>query len=39
MFGVSWVDGMAIGAALAPTDAAAVALLLHRARVAVPEPG
>ena len=36
MFGVSWLDGMAIGAALAPTDAAAVALLLHRARVAVP---
>jgi cell volume regulation protein A len=35
MFGVSWVDGMAIGAALAPTDAAAVALLLHRAKVGV----
>ncbi len=35
MFGVSWVDGMAIGAALAPTDAAAVALLLHRAKIGI----
>ena len=35
MFGVSWVGGLSIGAALAPTDAAAVAMLLHRARVGV----
>ena len=35
MFGVPWVDGLAIGAALAPTDAAAVAMLLHRARVGI----
>lgn len=35
MFGVSWVGGLSIGAALALTDAAAVALLLHRARVGV----
>jgi cell volume regulation protein A len=35
MFGVPWVNGMAIGAALAPTDAAAVALLLHRAKIGI----
>jgi cell volume regulation protein A len=35
MFGVPWVDGMAIGAVLAPTDAAAVALLLHRAKIGI----
>ncbi len=35
MFGVTWVDGLSIGAALAPTDAAAVAMLLHRARIGV----
>ena len=37
MFDVSWVGGLEIGAVLAPTDAAAVALLLRRVRVAVPE--
>jgi cell volume regulation protein A len=37
MFGVPWVNGLGVGAALAPTDAAAVAMLLRRARVAVPE--
>jgi NhaP-type Na+/H+ and K+/H+ antiporter len=37
LFGVSWVNGLAVGAALAPTDAAAVNLLLRRARVALPE--
>ena len=36
LFGVKWINGLAIGAALAPTDAAAVALLLRRARIAVP---
>lgn len=36
LFGVPWINGLAIGAALAPTDAAAVSLLLRRARVAVP---
>ena len=37
MFHVPWVGGLEIGAVLAPTDAAAVALLLRRVRVAVPE--
>lgn len=36
LFDVPWINALAIGAALAPTDAAAVALLLRRARVAVP---
>ena len=37
VFGASWGEAMVIGAALAPTDAAAVGLLLRQARVAVPE--
>ena len=37
LFGVSWGEALVIGAALAPTDAAAVGLMLRRARVAVPE--
>ena len=37
LFGVPWISGLVIGSALAPTDAAAVSLLLRRARVAVPE--
>ncbi len=37
VFGVPWGEAMVIGAALAPTDAAAVGLLLRQARVAVPE--
>ena len=37
LFGVPWGEALVIGAALAPTDAAAVGLLLRRAKVAVPE--
>jgi len=37
LFGVPWINGLAIGAALAPTDAAAVNLLLSRAQVALPK--
>ncbi len=37
LFGVSWGEAMVIGAALAPTDAAAVGLLLRQARVAIPD--
>ena len=37
LFGVPWGEALVIGAALAPTDAAAVGLLLRQARVAVPE--
>ena len=37
LFGVPWTAGLQVGAAVAPTDAAAVSTLLHRARVAVPE--
>ena len=37
LFGVPWSETLVIGAALAPTDAAAVALLLRQARVAVPD--
>lgn len=33
----AWTLALLVGASLAPTDAAAVALLLRRARVAVPE--
>lgn len=36
-FGVPWQQAAIIGAVLAPTDAAAVGLLLRRARVDVPE--
>ncbi len=36
LFDVPWVTGLAIGAALAPTDAAAVNLLLRRAQAALP---
>ena len=36
LFGASWGETMVIGAALAPTDAAAVGLLLRRAQVALP---
>lgn len=37
LFGVPWINGFAIGAALAPTDAAAVNLLLSQAQVALPK--
>ena len=37
LFGVPWVSGLVIGSVLAPTDAAAVGLLLRRARVAIPD--
>ena len=36
LFGASWGEAMVIGAALAPTDAAPVGLLLRRAQVALP---
>jgi cell volume regulation protein A len=36
LFGAPWGEAMVIGAALAPTDAAAVGLLLRRAQVALP---
>ena len=37
LFDVPWGDAMVTGAALAPTDAAAVGLLLRRAQLAVPD--
>ncbi len=37
LFGVSWGEALVIGAAMAPTDAAAVGVMLRRARVAVPD--
>ncbi len=37
LFGIPWGEALIIGAVLAPTDAAAVGLLLRRARVALPE--
>ncbi|MEJ1978117.1 MAG: cation:proton antiporter [Acetobacteraceae bacterium] len=37
LLGASWISALAIGAALAPTDAAAVNLLLTRAQVQLPE--
>ncbi len=37
LFGVPWGQALVIGAAMAPTDAAAVGLMLRRAKVAVPE--
>ena len=36
LFSAPWAEALLIGAAVAPTDAAAVAVLLRRARVAVP---
>lgn len=36
MFRVSWPDGLLLGAATAPTDAAAVSVLLRLSRAAVP---
>ena len=35
--GMSWTEALLIGAAVAPTDAAAVAVLLRRAELALPE--
>ena len=35
-FGVPWGEALMVGAVLAPTDAAAVGLLLRRAKVAIP---
>ncbi len=37
VFGAPWDEALVIAAVLAPTDAAAVALLLRQARVAVPQ--
>ena len=36
LFGVSWPEGLLLGAATAPTDAAAVSVLLRQSSVAVP---
>jgi NhaP-type Na+/H+ and K+/H+ antiporter len=36
LLGSQWTDALLVGAAVAPTDAAAVSLLLRRARLAVP---
>jgi NhaP-type Na+/H+ and K+/H+ antiporter len=36
LLGASWSEALLIGAAVAPTDAAAVALVLRRAKLAVP---
>ncbi len=37
LFGIPWSGAMLIGAVLAPTDAAAVGVLLRRARLALPD--
>lgn len=36
MFGMSWPESLLLGAATAPTDAAAVSVLLRLSRAAVP---
>ena len=36
LFGVSWPEGLLLGAATAPTDAAAVSVLLRASRIGVP---
>jgi cell volume regulation protein A len=36
VFGFSWTEALLLGAATAPTDAAAVSVLLHQARAPVP---
>lgn len=36
LLGTPWADALLVGAAVAPTDAAAVSLLLRRAKLAVP---
>ena len=37
LFGVPWGEALVVGAVLAPTDAAAVSVLLRQARLAVPD--